>query len=131
MRHLFSPFTICAVIAYILLACGLCVRKNRNLHAILMTAGVSLDFLIVISLQIAKHVMNTVSHQHLSSILVGHVLTSSIAIVLYIPSLLLGYQIFRHPETSVEFKPGYLKMIYTAFAFRTVGLILMFMMFYI
>lgn len=125
---LLTPYTIPAMLSYGALVSGLCLIKNKKMHALLMGIGIIADFILVIALEIGRHVFSIIASQHLSYFLIGHIITSSCAVVLYIPILILGYQIYRTQNSKFESSPWYTKIVLLAFVFRSIGFILMFAM---
>lgn len=126
MFHLGIYYQV-AILAYLLLCLGLLNRRNRALHASLMSAGILLDLTIVLLLEFNRHVIGTAVHANFGVLERGHIIASSIAVVFYIPTVLLGLRrLFFNGSLAV--RRWHIRCGICAFIFRTLGFILMFSM---
>ena len=129
-----TPYMVAATISYFCLCCGLLVRKNRILHARLMSMGMLIDVGIVLVLEVSRHAINTALAMTLSPLQQAHVGASTIAVILYIPVFILGRRRFQEltgrraveVSTAAARRKAHIRLGLTAFAFRTLGFVLMF-----
>ena len=121
-----TPYMYVAIASYALMVLGLCYRKkNRQIHATLMSTAIATDVAIVLLLQIQKHVIGTALSSTLNTWQQLHVLASVIAVLLYLPVVILGYRLLWQQAGRVA-RLWHIRLALTAFFFRTLGLILMF-----
>jgi len=114
-----------ASFAYFLLLAGMKVRRvNRLLHRRLMFSAMGIDLALVLLLEIQRNAVETVVALDLSPLQLGHVFTSTLAIALYLPALLLGRKLWAKEDARVRL--WHKRIGITAFALRTAGFLLMF-----
>ena len=119
----FSMFV--ATLSYFILCTGLILRKTRKAHATLMSLGISLDLLLVLTLQIKKSAIQTAVAFTLSPLQQAHVGFSTLATVLYFPVLFYGYKRLKNSKNA-NHRKLHIRMGLMAFIFRTIGFFLMF-----
>jgi hypothetical protein len=124
------PYMAVATVAYALLWTGLLLRKNRRIHVPLMATGIFLDLLIVAILEFERNAIKTAISFTLSPLQQAHVLVSSVALVLYFPTIYFGLRRFlnRGDLRERELHLGFAK---SAFVFRSLGFLLMFSLFWL
>ncbi len=83
-----------------------------------MNFGIAIDLLLVLVLQIQRNAVHTALEFSLSPLQQAHVVASTIATVLYFPTLYLGW--------TRRSRVWHLRVGVLAFLFRTFGFILMF-----
>ena len=126
------PFTTAAMkvatVNFFILLAGFSQRKKsiRN-HATLMSLGVASDLTLVGVLQFQRNAVQTALEFKLSALNQGHILFSTLATTLYVPTIILGIQLIRrsraHSGTTLHGKIGALALFC-----RCVGFFLMFSM---
>lgn len=114
-----------AIVAYLFLAAGLSQRKNRRLHPALMSCAILIDAILVITLQVQRHVIQEAATQSFTLFQAGHILSSTVAFALYFPVVIMGVLLLRG-KGGPALRTWHIRCALTAFAFRTAGLILMF-----
>lgn len=121
-----TPFMVLASIAWFLLLGGLFNRKNRVMHSRLMTAGIALDLSLVLILQYQRQAIQTALEFSLGILQQLHIGASLTATLLYIPTLILGWGLYRNRAKWIGLRDWHLRLAISAFGFRTVGFVLMF-----
>ena len=115
-----------ATLSYSMLIIGLLNRfRSKHEHAFFMTLGISIDLIIVLSLEIQRNAIGTAVSFSLSSLQQAHIGFSSLATLLYFPVLFLGVRNLKSPPTLVSLKAHKI-LGYSAFIFRSLGFVLMF-----
>jgi hypothetical protein len=120
-----TPYMVAATISYFLLVTGLIYRKEKIIHARLMMSGIFIDLLIVGILELSRDAVKTAIEMRLDPLQQFHILASTIAVVFYIPVVILGYKRFKGKATPAMAK-AHGKLGILAFIFRSLGFILMF-----
>ncbi len=123
----FSPYKGIATASYLCLLIGLIHRRSRNVHAGLMTAGMATDILLVLVLEFQRSAIATSTGGSLNLYQVAHVVISTMAVLAYVPTGILGYRRWKG-TLSLEKFPLHLRFGITAFSLRTLGYVLMFSM---
>jgi hypothetical protein len=124
-----TPAMLIASLAYFVLVTGFRVRrKNRKLHAILMTSAIAIDLSLVLILQINRDAVGTALSFSLSPLQQLHILASSIATLLYFPMLGLGFYQLKNPSKSPRVKIIHRNLGLATFVARSLGFLLMFSM---
>jgi hypothetical protein len=123
----FSPYKGIATFSYLCLLVGILHRKNRNVHAGLMSTGMSLDLLLVLVLEFQRSAIATSASGSLSVFQIAHVVFSTLAVVFYFPTAVLGYKRFKGTLEKMKHK-RHLQFGVVAFTLRTIGYFLMFSM---
>lgn len=109
--------------SYFVLLFGLINKKNKYLHVRLMSAAISLDLFLVLLLEVQRHAIETTIENNLSNLQRAHIYSSSLAVVLYIPVIILGYRLYNKMLAS---RKWHIRLGVLAFLFRTLGFIMMF-----
>jgi hypothetical protein len=92
-----------------------------------MLFGIIMDILLVLYLQITRDAIGTALSFELAILKQIHILFSATALVLYFPTLYLGYRLVKRIAT-VEQRALHIKIATTALLLRTLGLLFMFSM---
>lgn len=112
----------CAILAWLLLANGLILRKKTALHAPLMLSGIFLDMAIVCYLQVSKNAVQTALAMNMSPLRQLHVVSSTLAFILYPAVLYLGCELLQGKRKLISL---HVRLAIASFAFRTIGLLCM------
>ena len=121
-----TPYMMIATVAYLSLLTGLLLRSRRKPHACLMITGIVLDVLLVLVLELQRDAIATAVGFTLSPLQQMHILTSSIALLLYFPVLFLGVKRLRGNFRGPKSRVWHIRLGLSAFVFRSLGFILMF-----
>ena len=120
-----TPYMTVATLAYALLATGVFQAARRRAHVALMSAGVAIDVALVLVLELTRSAVATAASGDLEPMQMGHIAFSLVAVVLYVPTMALGYRAIRSGPAAgaggVHRTVGRI-----AFLCRTVGFVLMF-----
>lgn len=116
-----------ASVAWVLLVAGYLNRRNRTLHIRLMLAGIVTDISLVLFLQFTRGAIQKALGFTLAVIQQLHILSSTIALLLYFPILFFGFKLVRG-DFSPEVRERHIKLGKMALLFRTIGFLLMFSM---
>lgn len=123
----FSPYKGIATLSYLCLLVGLVHRRNRNVHAGLMSSGMTIDVLLVLVLEFQRSAIATSAGGSLNAYQLAHVIVSTLAVLVYLPTANLGYRRWKG-TLAREKNVMHLRFGVLAFVLRTVGYILMFSM---
>lgn len=116
-----------ATLGYWLLASGFILRKSdKKSHGILMTAGIVTDVSLVLVLEFQRSAINTAVSFTLGPLQQAHILSSTVATVLYFPLLYIGWALYRGKLKSPKVRRFHKRAGITAFIFRSIGFLLMF-----
>ena len=113
--------------AWFLLILGYLRRRTRRVHVSLMLAGIITDISLVLFLQFTRDAIQKALGFTLSTVQQLHILSSTIAFLLYFPVLYLGFRMIKAGVTPAM-KQRHIQLGTMALLFRTVGFILMFSM---
>ncbi|MCH8859310.1 MAG: hypothetical protein IID54_07010 [Proteobacteria bacterium] len=116
-----------AALAYALLVAGVLPRKNRRVHMTLMASGIGLDTVLVLTLQVQRQVIQEAVTESFNLLQAGHILSSTLAFLLYFPVVALGVNQFLG-RGGARGRAWHIRLAVTAFCFRTAGFFLMFSM---
>ena len=122
-----TPLMKIAIFSYGCFVTGFFLRQRRKWHASFMISGILMDFLIVGKLVLQRQVLNTALSVSLTWPQQGHIIASLIAVLLYFPILALGILLLLG-RGGPGLRSWHVRLGITAFAFRSLGLILMFSM---
>ncbi len=114
-----------ASLSFSLLCIGIVFKQQRTMHVRLMNAGIFLDLGLVIFLEIQRSAINTATNFSLEPIQQIHILCSTLAVVLYFPTMILGWRIYLNKSQR---RSLHLRFGIAAFVFRAIGFFLMFSM---
>ena len=126
-----TPSMYLASFAWCLLAVGVLLRNHRAHHVTLMIAGIALDFTLVIYLQFTRHAVQKALAFDLALLQQTHIACSTVAVLLYLPTLYFGTKLLR-AKSSVNkadfgiLRARHLRFAVSAFIARTLGLAFMF-----
>ncbi|RIL10543.1 MAG: hypothetical protein DCC75_04165 [Proteobacteria bacterium] len=116
-----------ATLAWALLVLGYRMRKRRAVHIECMLAGITLDILLVLYLQITRQAVQTALEFSLNIFKQIHIGFSSLALVLYIPVVFLGVRLALG-QASPAHRQLHMRIGIAALIIRTLGFIFMFSM---
>lgn len=123
-----TPYMGMAAAAFFLLCLGLYHRKTPKVHVPLVNIGIAIDLLLVLVLEFERSAIETAISFTLTSLQQAHIGASTIALVLYFPVLGLGWLQYSGKKVGPRIRLVHIRLGLTAFAFRTLGFILMFSM---
>jgi hypothetical protein len=114
-----------ATFAFFLMLFGMyCRRRDRNRHRALMFSAMGIDLSLVLILEIQRSAMETVLAFDLNPLQISHVLASTLALLLYLPLILLGTSLWG--QESARTRLWHRRLGFAAFTLRTIGFLLMF-----
>jgi hypothetical protein len=119
-----TVFMAAATVAYGSLVLGLIHRRNRSLHPKLMLLGMAIDLTIVLILEVQRDAIGTALSFSLAALQQAHIGCSSVALLLYFPTLYLGWMLWS-AKGGPQHRKLHLRVAITAFVFRTLGFLLM------
>ena len=90
-----------------------------------MITAILIDFSLVLVLEFTRGATQTALSLSLTPLQQVHIISSSIATLLYLPILILGWKRWNGSSTFLQ-DQWHLKLGLLAFIFRTIGFILMF-----
>jgi hypothetical protein len=120
-----SWYQMFAVTAYIVLMAGLFFRKRRSVHVSLMGVGISMDVILVLVLEVQRSVIQSALHQDFTPLQKVHIVSSVLAVLLYVPVVTLGILMLRRGVRGA-LKVWHIRIGSLAFLFRTLGVVFMF-----
>lgn len=123
--YLATPYMAVATLSYGLLMVGLLMRRQRTAHVALMSTAIAGDLGLVLLLELQRDAINTAVSFSLSPLQQAHIGVSTIATVLYIPTLYFGILRSRGALDG-RGRARHLTFGLLAFLFRTLGFIFMF-----
>lgn len=120
-----TPYMGVATFAYGLLNIGLIHIRQPRVHVPYMNGGIILDLSLVLVLEFQRNAIDTALSFTLSPLQQAHIALSSVATLLYIPILFLGWKLhFR--KLSAEGRLWHRRLGLAGYIFRTLGFLLMF-----
>jgi hypothetical protein len=120
-----TPYMLIASAAYLCMFSGMLLRRNPKTHPKLMMTGMATDILLVLILEVQRSAIKTASGFSLTYPQQLHILFSLMAVVHYFPVFYLGLKRMKGTASTKQ-KALHLRLGVMAFAFRTLGFILMF-----
>ena len=97
-----NAYNALASLAFLLLVAGWTQRKRTSRHVPLVLSGMALDLALVVVLEVTRSVVEEVagakSHEPFSAMRQWHIATSSLAVVLYVPTFVCGRRLWRRTE---------------------------------
>lgn len=84
-----------ASLAFLLIVLGWTQRRRRARHVPLVLAGIGLDLALVVWLELSRSVVEKTMHDHFSVLRWVHIWSSTLAVVLYLPTLWYGFRLLR------------------------------------
>lgn len=119
-----TPYMGIATFAYGLMAAGLMRRRQRRVHRAFMATALALDTGLVLTLELQRGATATAASLALSPLQSAHVLASTLAVLTYLPIVVLGIVLWS--EESPRVRQLHRILGYLAFVLRTLGFLLMF-----
>jgi len=116
-----------ASLAWILILFGFFKRREKRLHVPLVLSGITMDFGLVLYLQITRDAIQKASSGTLDFLPQCHILASSTALLLYFPVMFLGFKILKGNQ-SPKLRTWHKSIALYCLFFRTLGFFLMFSM---
>lgn len=117
-------FMAAATVAYGLLVLGLVFRFNRRVHPVLMLCGMIIDISIVLILEVQRNAIDTALSFTLSLMQQAHIGSSTIALLLYFPTIAMGWKLWKQgPRPGL--RKWHIRVAIASFCFRTLGFLLM------
>ncbi len=110
-----------ATLAWLLLVSGWFLRRRRSAHVPLVLSGITLDLAIVVFLEVTRGVVETTVQAPLSGTRWVHVASSLIAVLLYFPTLYLGFRMLRAAPPSAALRTSHRRVATLALVARTIG----------
>ena len=120
-----TPYMAAATVAYGFLMIGIFYRRNRKIHIPLMAIGICIDLAIVLTLEIQRSAIAEAVSGKLTSLQMGHIAASTLAVVFYFPTVYFGIIRARSSGSTWADKKHF-NLGRIAFIFRTIGFLLMF-----
>lgn len=114
-----------ATSAWLLLVLGVLNCRNRRKHVPLVGLALALDLGLVLYLQLTRNAVQTAVGETLSVLERVHVGLSTLAVLLYIPTILLGIKLLRGDE---RVRYWHRRIALSALCCRTGGFFFMFSM---
>ncbi len=118
-----TVFMAMATLGFFFLTLGLYFKQNRLWHVRFMTAGISIDLVIVLILQMTRNAVQTAVAMKLGPLNMLHIGFSSLATAFYFPVLFLGWQLVKGNLTH---RALHVRIASLAYVFRALGFIFMF-----
>lgn len=128
-----SPYIGIASFAFFLMVLGLVSKRNSKVHIVYMLSAMSLDVGLVLFLEVTRSAIEKVVAEPMTFLQRLHVGTSLTAMLLYIPTVILGFRLFRglgRREISANDRArrNHRAVAIMAFVLRLVGFLAMFSM---
>ena len=120
-----TPAMGVATLAWLMLTGGVLLEMPRRSHRFWMLAGIGLDLLLVLVLQVQRGAVQTAVSFSLGPIQQLHIAFSLGAVLLYGPVVWLGFKRFRGDQARAM---SHRRAGWVAYIFRTIGFVLMFSM---
>jgi uncharacterized membrane protein YozB (DUF420 family) len=89
-------YYIGSTISLVLIGLGLLRRRNRRQHIPLMLSALTLDFLLVLAIEIRRHAVEKILAHHVSPLTVFHAGVSALVLIFYLIMAYYGYRILRN-----------------------------------
>lgn len=120
-----TPYMGIATTAYLFICAAIYYRRQTHYHVPLVLTGILIDLTLVLTLEIQRHAVETVIEGKLEPLQKAHILFSTLALILYFPTIYCGTKLYRNRGSSL-LKRAHRILGHTAFIFRTIGFVLMF-----
>lgn len=118
-----NSYKLIATIAFVLLTAAFAVHRRRRPHVALALSAIALDLGMVLWLEFERSVIAKASGEvTYDGYEIAHIVSSSIAVLLYLPTLYLGFKLLKG-DNSVRKAHKYVAE--AAYLFRAVGFALM------
>jgi uncharacterized membrane protein YozB (DUF420 family) len=119
---------VLATVAFALIVAGWTQRRNRKRHVPLVLAGIGLDLALVAWLEVMQHVVEKVAgaspHVPFPMVRWAHIASSTLAVVLYFPTLWFGFRMVRG-ATDPATRKRHATFATLALVLRTIGFVCM------
>ena len=125
LAEITTPYMATAATAYLLLLFGVLFHSKRKTHILLMSLGVLIDLSLVVILETNRSAIATALGGELNVWQKGHIIFSSLAVTLYVPTILIGVKAALAPASTRHGK-SHVYFGRVAFLCRTGGFLLMF-----
>jgi len=116
-----------ATIAFVLIALGWTQRRVRARHVPLVLSGIALDLALVVWLEATRGVVEKVAgaspHDPFPAMRWAHIASSTLAVVLYLPTLWLGFKLMRTNDPAT--RERHARVATAALVLRTIGFVCM------
>jgi uncharacterized membrane protein YozB (DUF420 family) len=113
-----------ATVAWLALVAGWTQRRVRGRHVPLVLFGIGLDLALVVHLEISRSVVEKTMTDHLPAVRWLHIATSAAAVVLYLPTLWLGFRMLRDARDPA-LRRRHRMVANAALVLRTLGFLFM------
>ena len=100
-----------SIFVCVMLATGVLFRRRRRVHIPLMLTAFAIDLGIVLYLEIARHVIESLVDRPMTTLLVVHILLSVLVLVLYVVQVVTGIKKFRGQPVAIHLKVAVVFMI--------------------
>ncbi len=117
-------YSILATLAFALLVLGWTQRRRRRRHVPLVLGGIGIDLTVVVMLEVGRGVLGMAIHDEWSLLQILHIGLSSLAVLLYLPTLGLGITLLRG-KGGVRVRTLHRRFATSALAARTAGFLFM------
>ncbi len=121
-----SIYMAIATTAYITMLFGVVLRKDKSLHMALMSTAMLTDFLLVLALEFTRSAVNTAVSFEMSLPQQAHIGFSTLAVLLYLPILILGLRRYLAREGGFATRYWHIRLGVAGLVFRSLGFIFMF-----
>lgn len=115
-----------ATFTYFFMLLGVRLRKNRPLHWRVMSFSMITDIGLVLILEATRSAVDTAVKFELTALQKIHILTSLVAVVLYLCMFYLGYKRYKDKKNTQRIKNLHMRFGITTLIFRSVGWLTMF-----
>jgi hypothetical protein len=120
-----TPYMAAASASYLAMAIGIAFRSEKRIHIPLMALAVTTDVSLVLLLEVGRSAIATAISGSLNALQLGHILCSSAAVALYVPTVALGIAAaVKKPGARRSRVHGAVGV--AAFVLRSAGFVLMF-----
>ena len=109
-----------ATLAYALIVAGWTQRRRRARHVPLVLGGIGLDLALVAWLEASRHVVEKTMSDQFTPLRWAHIWSSTLAVLLYLPTLWLGFRMLRGAADAAT-KKRHAAFASAALVARTVG----------
>jgi hypothetical protein len=127
LSKILTFYSMIASIAYFMLIYGITIRKiHRQWHARVMKAAMIIDLTLVLTLEVKRHAVEKALEFSMPMLQQLHIGFSTLALVMYLPTYLLGRKLLLPNADIKNLRPLHIKVAWVTFFFRSLGFILMF-----
>lgn len=119
-----TPYMGVASLNFFLLCVGITYRHIPKYHSRTMSFAMISDVLLVLVIELQRSAINTAASFNLNIFQQLHIITATIAVVLYFPTFYYGLKRLKGTDANTNSK--HFKLAIGAFTFRAVSFFLMF-----